>query len=222
MSENKAFLKLSLLLTAIVAVTVTFLAGCNNASTRGFPFGLSALSSRTAENENIRDQIEADTRANQTRNAAIQQASFDSADGKGNVAFAGGLAAPAGTWHQSYETALEISRRTGKPILADFTGSDWCSWCVKLKKNVFDTAEFKEWAKDNVVLLELDYPQSSSQRASQPPEIKQQNQRLKNKYKVSGYPTVLFLDSKGGVYGKIEYKDNPTLWIKAAETLLNR
>ncbi len=216
MNENKAFLKSSLLLTAIVAVTITFLAGCNNASMRGFPFGLSA--DATAENENLRNKIEADTRAIQKRNATIQQASFDSADGKGNVALAGGIAAPAGTWHQSYATAQEISRRTGKPILADFTGSDWCSWCVKLKKNVFDTAEFKNWAKDNVVLLELDYPN----RSSQPPEIKQQNQRLKSKYKVSGYPTVLFLDSEGGVYGKLGYKDNPTPWIKAAETLLNR
>ena len=63
--------------------------------------------------------------------------------------------APLSIWHDSYESAIEESQKTGKPILADFTGSDWCHWCVKLKTDVFETETFQNWAQDNVVLLEL-------------------------------------------------------------------
>ena len=66
-------------------------------------------------------------------------------------------------WHDSFEAAREQALVSGKPILADFTGSDWCSWCVKLKKDVFNKPEFEAWARENVVLLELDYPQRSRQ-----------------------------------------------------------
>ena len=49
-------------------------------------------------------------------------------------------------WHIDFEKAAQISLQTGKPILADFTGSDWCGWCIKLKKEVFNTPLFRDWA----------------------------------------------------------------------------
>ena len=61
-------------------------------------------------------------------------------------------------WYVNVQKANVESAKTGKPILANFTGSDWCGWCMKLRREVFDTPEFQEWAKKNVVLLELDYP----------------------------------------------------------------
>ncbi len=61
-------------------------------------------------------------------------------------------------WLDSYEEAAKISKETNKPILANFTGSDWCRWCKVLDKEVFRTDEFKTWASENVVLLELDFP----------------------------------------------------------------
>ena len=72
-------------------------------------------------------------------------------------------------WYIDFEKAAQVSLQTGKPILADFTGSDWCGWCIKLKE-VFNTPKFKDWAEKNVVLLELDYPRR-----------KQQDEKLKNK-----------------------------------------
>ena len=61
-------------------------------------------------------------------------------------------------WLDSFDEAIKESKNTGKPILANFTGSDWCGWCIRLDKEVFSKKEFQEWAKDNVVLLTVDFP----------------------------------------------------------------
>ena len=89
-------------------------------------------------------------------------------------------------WMVSIEEAQSVSKQTGKPIMANFTGSDWCGWCKRLTANVFSKSEFKEWAKDNVVLLELDFPR----RTTLPQEIQAQNSSLQRAFRVSGYPTV--------------------------------
>src|SRR5690606_2500467 len=60
-------------------------------------------------------------------------------------------------WLVNIDEAYEISQKTGKPILANFTGSDWCGWCKKLTATVFSKPEFNEWAEKNVILLELDF-----------------------------------------------------------------
>lgn len=125
-------------------------------------------------------------------------------------------AIPLTIWHDSFETALQVSRDTGKPILADFTGSDWCTWCIKLRKDVFETPEFKDWARENVVLLELDYPKRAMQSAA----IRKQNKDLSDRYNISGYPTVLFFDSEGEVLGKLGYMREPSDWIAAAMPIL--
>ena len=125
--------------------------------------------------------------------------------------------APLSIWHDSYESAIEESQKTGKPILADFTGSDWCHWCVKLKTDVFETETFQNWAQDNVVLLELDFPK----RGMQAPRIKQQNQELANRFQIKSYPTVLFLDSHGGKIGTLGYLKDPEDWIAQAEIQLS-
>lgn len=129
------------------------------------------------------------------------------------------LTPPAGSgkWETSYARAVELSRSSGKPILADFTGSDWCGWCVKLKKEVFDTAAFKSWAKDNVILLELDFPS----RTPQSRQLKEQNKKLAARYGVEGFPTVLFLDAEGKIKGRTGYvAGGPKAWIAAAEKAL--
>jgi protein disulfide-isomerase len=89
-------------------------------------------------------------------------------------------------WHTSFDKAAKISIETGKPILANFTGSDWCGWCKKLTKEVFIRPIFSEWAAENVVLLELDYPRGKAQSE----EIKKQNRELGQFFKVRGYPTL--------------------------------
>ena len=127
------------------------------------------------------------------------------------------LAASPG-WTHNYKAALERAKKTGQPILADFTGSDWCGWCVKLKKEVFNTPEFKTWAKDHVVLLELDFPK----RKQQAPALRKQNRALAEKFGIRGFPTILFLDAEGNKIGQMGYqKGGPGPWIQNAEDVID-
>ena len=134
-------------------------------------------------------------------------------------------------WLLNYEDAYNKATSENKAIMANFTGSDWCGWCKKLKKAVFDTQEFKEWAEDNVVLFELDYPR----RTPQDPAIKQQNTELQQTFRsvVRGYPTVLIFDIERSfedgakkadgikLHGKMGYMGDPKSFIKMAETYLS-
>ena len=79
-----------------------------------------------------------------------------------------------------------VSLKTGKPIFAFFTGSDWCGWCMKLQAAVFSKDVFIAWAEQHVVLLELDFPK----RKQLSPELTKQNNNLQQAFKVSGFPTV--------------------------------
>ena len=103
-------------------------------------------------------------------------------------------------WHVSIEEAYKESKQTGKPILANFTGSDWCGWCKRLVASVFSKKEFKEWAKKNVVLLELDFPR----RKKLPAEIRQQNASLQQAFQVRGYPTVWVFHLEKGDNGQFQ------------------
>jgi len=96
-------------------------------------------------------------------------------------------------WQTDLMQAHQLSQSTNKPIFAFFTGSDWCGWCHKLQREVFAKADFINWAKKNVILLEVDFP-----RAKQlPKELAQQNAGLQQQFQVQGYPTIwMFFTSK--------------------------
>ena len=96
-------------------------------------------------------------------------------------------------WMGNIEKALEIAKKEKKQVLIDFTGSDWCPPCIALKKNVFDSKEFKAYAKDNLVLVELDFPRRKKIEAEQ----KAYNRTQQKKYGIRGFPTVILLDAKG-------------------------
>jgi protein disulfide-isomerase len=102
-------------------------------------------------------------------------------------------AVPPPGWTEDYAKAVEKAKTEKKNILLDFTGSDWCGYCIALDKEVFATAKFKTWAKDNVILVKVDFPRTKPQSA----KLKQQNSELKSKYPFGGYPTVVIVDSEG-------------------------
>lgn len=131
--------------------------------------------------------------------------------------FSGAALAEGGTWHTSWDSAAAESKKSGKPILMDFTGSDWCGWCIKLKDEVFKTAEFKAWAEKKVVLLELDFPRKKAQ----PEKVKAANKALMEKYAIRGFPTIVFAKSNGEELGRYGYdKGGPAVWTKKAEAFL--
>ncbi len=121
----------------------------------------------------------------------------------------------AGVWHTSWDAAAAEAKRSNKPILLNFTGSDWCGWCIKLKAEVFDTDIFRGWAGQRVVLLEVDFPRKKAQ--AEP--VKAANQKLAQKFGVSGYPSIYFANAKGDVLGdRFGYiEGGPTVWTKEAE-----
>ena len=122
-----------------------------------------------------------------------------------------------GTWETSYPTAIRRALETGKPILINFTGSDWCIWCTRLRKQVFNRGQFKKWAADSVILLELDFPRQKFQSK----ELRSQNRALKKKYGVRGFPTVLILTHQGKVLGRSGYrKGGPKPWIANAGQII--
>jgi len=103
------------------------------------------------------------------------------------------MALAAGGWTDDFPAALAKAKAENKPVLIDFTGSDWCGWCIKLQKDVFSTAAFKKFAESNVVLMEADFPQGKKLS----PGVQKQNDELQAKYKVEGYPTLVLLSPEG-------------------------
>ena len=101
-----------------------------------------------------------------------------------------------------FEIAKSQSKINNKPILLVFSGSDWCGWCVKLDKEVFSTPEFKKWAADNVIMVIADFPAVKKL----PPELAEQNEKLKNTYRIEGFPTGLLLDADGNVTAQTGYQ----------------
>jgi len=128
-------------------------------------------------------------------------------------------------WHTDFYEAAKISQKTHKPILANFTGSDWCGWCKVLKREVFNTPEFRNWANKNVILLELDFPR----RTKQSPELKKQNRAMQQAFGVRGYPTVWLFNVGDGddpkkdivALGKTGYvKGGAKAWIASIDKFL--
>ncbi|HBM17588.1 MAG TPA: thioredoxin family protein [Lentisphaeria bacterium] len=107
------------------------------------------------------------------------------------------------TWNDSYSDSVDKAAKENKFVLADFTGSDWCPWCIKLDKEVFDTPEFAQYANNNLILFKADFPRTKDIS----PELKDQNIRLMDKYGVMGFPTILILDKEGDVVSTMGYEN---------------
>ncbi len=104
-------------------------------------------------------------------------------------------------WLTDVPKAVEKAKSENKLVMLDFTGSDWCGWCIKLHKEVFSQPEFADYAKKNLVLVEVDFPRRKDQSA----ELKKANQALQEKYKIEGYPTLILLNKDGKQVGQLGY-----------------
>ena len=104
-------------------------------------------------------------------------------------------------WFTNLAEAQKAAVAEKKDLLVDFTGSDWCVWCIRLKKEVFSQTAFATASKD-FVLVELDFPQNKPQSD----EEKKLNRALAAQYGIEGYPTVLLMNADGEVYAKTGYK----------------
>lgn len=119
-------------------------------------------------------------------------------------------------WLTDLPKAQAKAKEENKLVLMDFTGSDWCGWCVKLKKEVFSQPGFEAYAKKNLVLVELDFPHFKTQ----PEALKKANTALAKQYEIEGYPTIIVLDSTGKKLGNLGYMPGgPTAFIAELDKL---
>ena len=105
-------------------------------------------------------------------------------------------------WINDMTVALERAKAEDKDLLINFTGSDWCSWCIKIRDEIFSHNEFFDEAPKDFILVEIDFPQSIKQSEN----LKAQNSQLQMKYGIQGYPTIILTDSVGNPYGQAGYQ----------------
>lgn len=120
-------------------------------------------------------------------------------------------------WNENLEESIKIADEENKTVFINFTGSDWCKWCIKLSDEVFTKKEFEAYAKENLVLVKLDFPRNIQQ--SQ--DVKDYNNKLKRKYQVQGYPTVVVLNKKGERIGTTGYvPGGPVKYVQHLEVMI--
>lgn len=121
------------------------------------------------------------------------------------------------TWLVDYDEAITQAKDRNLPILINFSGSDWCGWCIKLMNEVFSKPEFMSYAKDNFVLLNLDFPRKTQL----PPAQAKTNEGLAQKFGIEGFPTVILLDSSGTKIGQTGYQaGGPDKYIRHLQELI--
>ena len=117
-------------------------------------------------------------------------------------------------WLTDVSQAIEQSKVSGKPIFAFFTGKEWCSWCKKLERQILSKEQFINYAKENLVLLELDFPRGRR-------NLPQKQIELARKFNIRGYPTVILMDSSTNKIAKTGYESmSPEQYVDHVKVLL--
>jgi len=137
--------------------------------------------------------------------------------GAASVFFSGQLARAESSWLNDYKKAQQEAKANNKFLLLNFTGSDWCGWCIKFDREVLSRTQFKDYARDNLVLVELDFPRRKAQSA----ELQKQNRELAQQYEVFGFPTIVVLNSGGQKLWKFDgyFPGGPEAFIAELEKL---
>ena len=113
-------------------------------------------------------------------------------------------AAPAADWTENYSAAIAQAKKEHKAVLLNFTGSDWCVWCKRTDKEVFETQKFKDYADQKLILVTVDFPESKAQTDA----VKAQNAGLKDKFSIEGFPTLIGLSGDEKVlFTQVGYKE---------------
>ena len=129
----------------------------------------------------------------------------------------GNTAAPAAEWGTDFEAGLKLARETRRPILLDFTGSDWCGWCMKLDREILATPEFKQFADQHLVLVKIDFPMHQAQSEAE----RARNEALAARFQVQGFPTLVLLNPEAKPCGTLGYMPGgPGAFIEQLNSLI--
>ena len=101
-------------------------------------------------------------------------------------------------WETDFEKAKQIAREKHQLILLNFSGSDWCGPCIRMKKEIFENEQFSKMADAKLVLVNADFPRNKKNQLQK--DIKKQNEALADKYNPDGqFPYTVLLDIDGKV-----------------------
>ena len=103
-------------------------------------------------------------------------------------------------WYDDYNAATAAARQTKRPIFVLFTGSDWCIWCQRLRKDVLTKPAFQKLAAEQLILMFVDSPNGFEL----PTKVKQANEMLaKTLGAAGGVPHVIVVSADGKKLGEI-------------------
>ncbi len=130
------------------------------------------------------------------------------------TAFAGDVV----KWSADFDAAAAIAKREKKDLLVDFTGSEWCGWCIRLDKEVFSQDAFASAITEQFVLVALDFDNKGEAKTSAPNPAR--SNELAQKYEVMGFPTILLMSADGELYGRTGYRQGgPEVYLEHVRTL---
>jgi len=120
-------------------------------------------------------------------------------------------------WLTDYKKAQQEAKNTKKLLFLNFTGSDWCGYCIVLDRAILSQPQFKDYASKNLVLLEIDFPRRKTQSA----ELKNQNATLAEQFQVQGFPTIVVLNGEGKTMWRYDglFNGAPKAFIAELEKL---
>jgi thioredoxin-related protein len=134
-----------------------------------------------------------------------------------SIFISGSFASAESGWLTDYKKAQQEAKSGNKLLLLDFTGSDWCGWCKKFDREILSQPEFKNYARDNLVVVELDFPRAKPQS----PELRKQNRELAQQYEMVGFPTIVVLSADGQKLWRYDgyFPDGPAAFIAQLQKL---
>jgi thioredoxin-related protein len=101
-------------------------------------------------------------------------------------------------WHYNIEEAKQLAKKEHKHILLNFSGSDWCGPCIRMRKEIFESDVFQKMADTQLVLVNADFPRMKKNQLSFPQQ--KLNNTIADKYNSQGkFPYTLLLDANGKV-----------------------
>ena len=110
------------------------------------------------------------------------------------------FARPPAGWLTDFDRALEIAKKENKHVYVLFTGSDWCHWCIKLRKEVLEQPAFQKFAHDHLVPVYCDFPQKTRLPQEQ---LARQRKWSRDLQAGSGVPSAVIVNPDGKVTGRI-------------------
>lgn len=124
-------------------------------------------------------------------------------------------------WYEDFTDAVKTANKEDKPIVLVFSGSDWCAPCIRLKRNIWQSEDFKDYAETNYVLYNADFPRKKKNKL--PLDKLNTNKALAEKYNIQGhFPLVVILDKKKSVLGKTGFdaKATPNEYISLLNSFI--